>query len=149
MFGEWEDGRTMRISNVRVRRRLFMVLVASFFIFTAMLIRLGYVQLWIGSTLSEEAEDSWRRNIPFSAKRGDIIDRNGVAFTYNISSPSVLAIPAQVKDPERTAKLLAQTRSEEHTSELQSRENLLCRHLLEKKDTRNVGRRALSVIAPT
>src|SRR5690606_39913012 len=29
------------------------------------------------------------------------------------------------------------TRSEEHTSELQSRENLVCRLLLEKKKTRN------------
>src|SRR5436309_10475584 len=31
--------------------------------------------------------------------------------------------------------LLASTRSEEHTSELQSRENLVCRLLLEKKKT--------------
>src|SRR5690606_40091315 len=32
-----------------------------------------------------------------------------------------------------TASLLAEARSEEHTSELQSRENLVCRLLLEKK----------------
>src|SRR5690606_1911899 len=32
---------------------------------------------------------------------------------------------------------LVQKRSEEHTSELQSRENLVCRLLLEKKKTRN------------
>src|SRR5215475_14892343 len=31
-------------------------------------------------------------------------------------------------------------RSEEHTSELQSRENLVCRHLLEKKKKKNVER---------
>src|SRR5690606_41110997 len=30
-------------------------------------------------------------------------------------------------------------RSEEHTSELQSRENLVCRLLLEKKNTRNIS----------
>src|SRR5690606_41576704 len=33
-------------------------------------------------------------------------------------------------------------RSEEHTSELQSRENLVCRPLLEKKKSSNVGSRA-------
>src|SRR5690606_30439021 len=34
--------------------------------------------------------------------------------------------------PERLASLLEEKRSEEHTSELQSRENLVCRLLLEK-----------------
>src|SRR5207302_6087200 len=34
---------------------------------------------------------------------------------------------------EREAKLIREPRSEEHTSELQSRENLVCRLLLEKK----------------
>src|SRR5690606_41591638 len=32
-----------------------------------------------------------------------------------------------------------QNRSEEHTSELQSRENLVCRLLLEKKNSANIG----------
>src|SRR5207302_3549280 len=34
-------------------------------------------------------------------------------------------------------------RSEEHTSELQSRENLVCRLLLEKKKKKNVNRQAV------
>src|SRR5690606_41219411 len=36
---------------------------------------------------------------------------------------------------ERTAEVFIINRSEEHTSELQSRENLVCRLLLEKKKT--------------
>src|SRR5688572_30507560 len=36
-------------------------------------------------------------------------------------------------DPVNFSKLLKQTRSEEHTSELQSQSNLVCRLLLEKK----------------
>src|SRR5436309_5556006 len=43
----------------------------------------------------------------------------------------------------RRAVPIERRRSEEHTSELQSRENLVCRLLLEKKKTnRNNGRRA-------
>src|SRR5207302_10510811 len=38
----------------------------------------------------------------------------------------------------RRASLRASWRSEEHTSELQSRENLVCRLLLEKKKTRQI-----------
>src|SRR5688572_32517436 len=37
----------------------------------------------------------------------------------------------------RTERALAQSRSEEHTSELQSQSNLVCRLLLEKKKKQN------------
>src|SRR5690606_41923147 len=37
------------------------------------------------------------------------------------------------------ARLRARERSEEHTSELQSRENLVCRLLLEKKKGKKIG----------
>src|SRR5690606_39348763 len=42
--------------------------------------------------------------------------------------------------PEGAAGVAARARSEEHTSELQSRENLVCRLLLEKKKKLNVTR---------
>src|SRR5690606_41334234 len=51
----------------------------------------------------------------------------------------VLALRADV-EPDEVAEIAGEaTRSEEHTSELQSRENLVCRLLLEKKKER-VGR---------
>jgi stage V sporulation protein D (sporulation-specific penicillin-binding protein) len=97
----------LKISNVILRRRLYIALMVTAFIFTALIVRLGYVQLWIGSDLSDRAEDSWRRDIPFEAKRGEILDRNGVQLAYNVSSPTVLAIPAQVKDAKSTAQQLS------------------------------------------
>src|SRR5690606_42136755 len=42
-------------------------------------------------------------------------------------------LPAVLDDPEGQAGFTEDLRSEEHTSELQSRENLVCRLLLEKK----------------
>lgn len=97
----------MKVSSVTVRRRLFIALVASGILFAALAIRLAYVQLWIGGELAQKAEDLWRRNIPFAAKRGEIWDRSGVRLTYNVSSPSIMAIPAQVKDARATAAELA------------------------------------------
>src|SRR5690606_40109170 len=46
----------------------------------------------------------------------------------------LLASPAQAQDLEEILTGLTYDRSEEHTSELQSRENLVCRLLLEKKN---------------
>src|SRR5690606_39431688 len=40
----------------------------------------------------------------------------------------------------------ADLRSEEHTSELQSRENLVCRLLLEKKKTASVSREVMTAL---
>ncbi|MCS7459260.1 stage V sporulation protein D [Paenibacillus doosanensis] len=97
----------MRASNVTVRRRLFAALIVGTILFVALIVRLGYVQIWLGPELSEMAEDSWRRNIPFEAKRGEIWDRNGVQLAYNISSPTIYAIPAQIKDAKATAAQLA------------------------------------------
>src|SRR3712207_8452172 len=48
-------------------------------------------------------------------------------------APAGAAAAKPVQKP-KTAKFLVQVRSEEHTSELQSRQYLVCRLLLEKKN---------------
>jgi stage V sporulation protein D (sporulation-specific penicillin-binding protein) len=97
----------MRVSNVTVRRRLFIAMTVATVLFFALMLRLAYVQIWRGSELAKDAEDNWRRDIPITAKRGEIWDRNGIRLTYNISSPSVMVIPAQIKDPKGTAAHLS------------------------------------------
>lgn len=97
----------MRISKVTVRRRLLLLLVMLCLLFVALAVRLAYVQIGKGAELSEKAEESWRRNIPYSAKRGEISDRNGNVLAYNITTPTVMVIPVQVKSPETTARSLA------------------------------------------
>ncbi|GIP39673.1 stage V sporulation protein D [Paenibacillus sp. J31TS4] len=97
----------MRVSGLTIRRRLWVLLLAGLLIFLALVVRLAYVQLWLGPELASRAEESWRRDLPFAAKRGEILDRNGVRLTYNVSSPTVWAIPAQIKDAQATAASLA------------------------------------------
>src|SRR5690606_2316865 len=55
----------------------------------------------------KKAQDSWSRDIPFEAKRGEILDRNNVVLATNVSAPSVLVVPRQVKNPAETAEKLA------------------------------------------
>lgn len=97
----------MRVSNVTMRRRLVIVLTVGTALFLALFVRLAWVQFVMGPSLAQEAEDSWRREVPFAARRGEIWDRNGDRLAYNISTPTVWAVPAQVKDKERTARQLA------------------------------------------
>ncbi|SEN08460.1 stage V sporulation protein D (sporulation-specific penicillin-binding protein) [Lihuaxuella thermophila] len=97
----------MRGLNSIVRKRLFAVFMIALFVFTALMGRLAYVQLFQGVWLTEKAKDLQSRIVPFEAKRGRILDRNGKKLAYNISSPTVMAIPAQIKNPVNTAKQLA------------------------------------------
>lgn len=97
----------MRVSNVTVRRRLFIVLLGGILLYLSLGARLGYVQLVQGKWLTEKAVELWNRDIRFEAKRGKILDRHGEVLAYNISAPSVLVFPAQIRDPEETARKLA------------------------------------------
>ncbi|CAI6070003.1 Stage V sporulation protein D [Paenibacillus sp. JJ-100] len=97
----------MKGSSVNLRRRLLWSLCILVILFSALVIRLAYVQLGKGPELSAKAEESWRRNIPYTAKRGEILDRNGTSLAYNVTTPTIMAIPAQVKDAETTANSLA------------------------------------------
>lgn len=117
----------MKVSEAAIRRRLAAMLLAGVFVFLALIARLAWVQLWRGEELAARAEDTWRRNIPFAAKRGDILDRNGVRLAYDISTPTVMAIPAQVEDAGKTAAVLTGIldMSEEHLRRLLTKRQLV------------------------
>ncbi|RSK26936.1 stage V sporulation protein D [Bacillus sp. HMF5848] len=97
----------MRVSNVTVRKRLVIVLLVGFLIFGIIDVRLGYVQFVLGNMLTERAKELWSRNIPFEPERGDITDVNGIPLATNMSAPSVLIVPRQVINPQKTAQQLA------------------------------------------
>jgi stage V sporulation protein D (sporulation-specific penicillin-binding protein) len=97
----------MRASFITTRRRLVIAVFIGTLVFLSLIGRLGYVQIVAGNELSSKARDSWTRTVPFEAKRGMILDRNGEVLAYNISSPSVFAIPVQIGDKPETARQLA------------------------------------------
>src|SRR5690606_22665224 len=67
-------------------------------------------------------------------KRRDL-SRALVITRYQRQLPDVLSIEEAARLLEAAPSIKYKARSEEHTSELQSRENLVCRLLLEKKNT--------------
>lgn len=97
----------MRTGNGTLRKRLVIALFGLAVVFLALIGRLAYIQLIQAPWLTGKAEDLWRRNIPVEPKRGTIMDRNGEVLAYNGSAPTVVAIPAQIKDKQGTAEKLA------------------------------------------
>ncbi|MCP3026212.1 stage V sporulation protein D [Halobacillus sp. A5] len=96
-----------RVSQVIVRKRLVAVFFVALVIFTVIVGRLGYVQFVLSDFLVERAEQSWGRDITFEPERGKIMDTNGEVLVGNQSAPTVMVVPRQVTDPEKTAEQLA------------------------------------------
>ncbi|MFZ0371203.1 MAG: stage V sporulation protein D [Halobacillus sp.] len=97
-----------RVSQVIVKKRLITVFLVGMVIFCVIIGRLGYVQFVLSDFLIAKAEESWSRDITFEPERGNIVDTNGEVLVGNQSAPTVMVVPRQVKDPETTAKNLAQ-----------------------------------------
>ncbi|RNB54004.1 stage V sporulation protein D [Brevibacillus gelatini] len=97
----------MRVSNATVRRRIFISLVVGIVLYTALITRLGYVQLIEGPKLAQMADQLLNRQIDFKPNRGRILDRNGNELVSNMTVPTIVAVPAQIKDPKETARQLA------------------------------------------
>ncbi len=77
------------------------------FIFLFIFARLLYVQVIWGSELQEKALDQWTRNIPILAKRGQIVDRNGVVLATTKKTYTVFVRPRAVTDLDGTCSWLA------------------------------------------
>ncbi|MBT2216940.1 stage V sporulation protein D [Virgibacillus dakarensis] len=96
-----------RVSAVTVRKRIVTVFLCGLLVLAVIVFRLGYVQFIIGDKLMAKANNSWTRNIAFQPERGNILDVNGEILAENVSAPSVIIVPRQVKEPQKTAEKLA------------------------------------------
>jgi cell division protein FtsI/penicillin-binding protein 2 len=91
----------------RGRFRLFALLLLLWgVIVTARLVQLQLAQ---GSRYRDKAERQQSRRVEVSARRGSIYDRQGRELAISVEVSSVYAIPDDVKDRRRTARLLART----------------------------------------
>lgn len=90
-----------------LRKRLFAVLAAITFLFCLFLARFFYIQVIWEDDLNARALDQWTREIPVSAGRGNIYDRNGELLAGNLPAYSVYARANAVEDPEASANVLA------------------------------------------
>src|SRR2546422_3602142 len=95
--------------------------------------RLFQLQVIRADELAQLAGRQYQKMLTVEGGRGAIFDRNGKILAITMDVPSVFGAPKYVSDPRATAVRLSRVRSEEHTSELQSRLHLVCRLLLEKK----------------
>lgn len=68
--------------------------------------RLVHLQVVRHEEMLAMADRQQRRTIEAPAKRGDLRDRNGRVLAYSVDVDSVYAVPSEIADPPRAARLL-------------------------------------------
>lgn len=95
----------MFFKNIHVRIKIIMLLLSILFIL--IIGKVFYIQVFSYKKLNNYATGLWSRNLPIEANRGKIYDRNGVVLADNITTTSLVFIPNQIVDKEKTAELIA------------------------------------------
>ena len=90
------------------KKRILAFLLLAIFVFTAILGRFCYVQIFWGKELTAKAKDQWMRDLPLMAERGEIRDAEGVVLAASATVYTVYVRPNAVTDPEGVAELLAE-----------------------------------------
>ena len=87
--------------------RIKIILISVFIIFLIILFRIFYIQVFSYNKLNKLATSLWQRNLPITADRGRILDRNGKVLATNITTTTLYVVPNQIINKEDTAKKLA------------------------------------------
>lgn len=88
--------------------RIIIVLFVMCMCFLLVFLRIFYIQTISYSKLSSLSDDLWSRNLPITAERGKILDRNGIVLADNVTTTSLIIIPNQIENKEEVAKTLSE-----------------------------------------
>lgn len=87
--------------------RIKLVFIFIFLIMIFIFFRILFIQIFSYSKLNTLAEALWQRNLPITADRGRILDRNGKVLATNITTTTLYVVPNQIIDKETTADKLS------------------------------------------
>ncbi len=90
-----------------INKRIKIIFLFSLIPLLLIIIKVFYIQVFDYKNLKEFASDLWSRNLNIEGDRGKILDRNGVVLADNLTTTSLVLIPNQIKDKDKTTKELS------------------------------------------
>ena len=90
-----------------LQRRFLCIVLVIIMCFVALNMRLFYVQIFQNKELQIKAMSQWLRDLPLAARRGDIVDCNGVLLATSITTFDVYVRARNVEKPTELASLLS------------------------------------------
>ena len=90
-----------------LERRFVAILLIILTLFTALAIRVFYLQIISNKHLQMLAAEEWLRDLPLSSRRGEILDSNGVSLATTITTYDVYVRARNVTEPASLAQAIS------------------------------------------
>ncbi|MDD4350702.1 MAG: hypothetical protein PHP83_00750 [Clostridia bacterium] len=90
-----------------LQRRFLCIVLVIIMCFVALNMRLFYIQIFQNKELQIKAMSQWLRDLPLAARRGDIVDCNGVLLATSITTFDVYVRARNIEKPTELASLLS------------------------------------------
>lgn len=91
----------------RINKRIKVSFIISLIPLILVILKVFYIQVVDYNKLKNYANDLWSRNLNIEPDRGKILDRNGIVLADNLTTTSLVLVPNQIKDKEKTTKELS------------------------------------------
>ncbi|MDP4179782.1 MAG: penicillin-binding transpeptidase domain-containing protein [Bacillota bacterium] len=98
--------------TLTIKKRLLFMLLFFLTIITALLIRLGWIQIVNGEWYQQQAFEQQNSGIEISAGRGTIFDRNGKELAVSANVETVSINPQEVRRSKKDKEVIAQKLSD-------------------------------------
>ncbi len=98
---------SVKYSSYSMSQRLLALFVLVAFFACIIMFRIFYLQVINGYSITQKGLTQWLRDLPLSATRGKITDRNGVVLASSYTTYDVYVRPADVEDFEEVSKVLS------------------------------------------
>lgn len=89
------------------QKRIIIVFILMVIIAFVAVGKIFFIQVFNFNKLNSLANSLWQRNLPITANRGKILDRNGQVLATNITTTTIYVVPNQIKNKEKVAHDLA------------------------------------------
>lgn len=95
----------MNYESIYKRQKVFLIIVVIMFI--AIIFKIFFIEYIDYKKINKLASDLWNRELPITADRGLILDRNGKVLAGNITTTSLVVVPKQIKDKKYAAEKIS------------------------------------------
>ena len=101
----------IKFSKYSMKQRLLALSVLVIFFAVCLISRLSFLQIFSSDNYIKKGLTQWLRDLPLTANRGVISDRNGVVLASSYTTYDVYVRPADVQDFEAVSKTLSESLS--------------------------------------
>lgn len=99
----------IKFSLYSMKQRLLAVTMLVIFFAVCIISRLFFLQVSNGEDYVKRGLTQWLRDLPLTATRGSIVDRNGVVLASSYTTYDVYVRPADVENFEKVSNILSKT----------------------------------------